>query len=294
MSATATNDVINASSGPARFSLAHLTVLGCPPPEMTYLAARAGYGYVSYRIIYMGLPGEPNYALAHNPQMLRETKAALAQTGLKVLDIELARIADGVDVRTYGPALAAAAELGARHVISSIWTSERSYALDAFIALCDLAGGFDLTVDLEFVTFAGVKTLQEACDVLRAAKRDNCALLVDTLHFNRSRVQLEELECVPRQWFQMVHLCDAPKEIPESRDGLVYTAREARLDPGQGGIDLADILMRMPDVPYSLEIPNLARVKEMGYAEHARLCLEHARQCVQGARERLSVQAVKA
>ena len=25
------------------YSLAHLTVLGCPPPEMTYIAARAGY-----------------------------------------------------------------------------------------------------------------------------------------------------------------------------------------------------------------------------------------------------------
>lgn len=296
MSATAvaTNDAIHVSPGQPRFSLAHLTVLGCPPPEMTYLAARAGYDFVSYRIIYMGLPGEPDYALAHNRQMLQETKTALATTGLKVLDIELARIADGVDVQSYGPALATAAELGARHVISSIWTSERNYALDAFVALCDLAAGFDLTVDLEFVTFAAIKTLQEACDVLRAAKRDNCGLLIDTLHFNRSRVQLDELEGMPRQWFHMVHLCDAPKEIPESRDGLVYTAREARLDPGQGGIDLEDILMRIPDVPYSLEIPNLARVKEVGYSEHARLCLEHARQCVKGARERLSALAAKA
>ncbi|MED3904758.1 sugar phosphate isomerase/epimerase, partial [Geobacillus thermodenitrificans] len=29
------------------FSLAHLTVLGCPPPEMAPIAARAGYDYVS-------------------------------------------------------------------------------------------------------------------------------------------------------------------------------------------------------------------------------------------------------
>ena len=49
------------------YSLAHLTVLGCPPPEMVYVAARAGYDYVSPRLIYMGLPGEPNYALAENP-----------------------------------------------------------------------------------------------------------------------------------------------------------------------------------------------------------------------------------
>lgn len=43
---------------------------------MTYIAARAGYDYVSIRPIYMGLPGEPNYALAENPQMLKQTKRA--------------------------------------------------------------------------------------------------------------------------------------------------------------------------------------------------------------------------
>ena len=37
------------------FSLAHLTVLGCAPPEMTYIAARAGYDYVSIRPIYMSM-----------------------------------------------------------------------------------------------------------------------------------------------------------------------------------------------------------------------------------------------
>ena len=53
-----------AAAGPRKFSLAHLTVLGCAPPEMTYIAARAGYDYVSFRLIYMGLAGETNYDLA--------------------------------------------------------------------------------------------------------------------------------------------------------------------------------------------------------------------------------------
>src|SRR3982750_4837544 len=80
-----------ASTPKQEFTLAHLTVLGCPPPEMTYIAARAGYDYVSIRPIYMGLPGEPDYALADNPQMLKQTKRALAAPGLRVHDIELAR-----------------------------------------------------------------------------------------------------------------------------------------------------------------------------------------------------------
>jgi hypothetical protein len=70
---------------------------------MTYIAARAGYDFVSFRTIYMGLPNEPNYALANNKEMLQQTRAALVETGLKVHDIELARIADGVDVKSYLP-----------------------------------------------------------------------------------------------------------------------------------------------------------------------------------------------
>src|SRR5580658_6596979 len=97
---------------PLRFSLAHLTVLGCAPPEMTYIAARAGYDFGSYRIITMHLPNEPNYDLAANREMLRQTKTALAVTGLKVHDIELARIQDGLDTKSYLPALETAAELG--------------------------------------------------------------------------------------------------------------------------------------------------------------------------------------
>ena len=260
-----------------QFSLAHLTVLGCAPPEMTYIAARAGYDFVSYRPIYMGLPGEPNYDLAGNKEMLRQTRTALAATGLKLLDIELARIADGLEPKRYLPAMEVAAELGARHVLSSIWTSERNFAVERFAELCDLAKPLGLTVDLEFVTFAGVKNLKEALEVLRAAGRENCGIMVDTLHFSRSRVALTELDGVPRAWLHYAHLCDGPAEIPSTNEGLIHTAREERLYAGEGGIDIAAILNRLPEIPYSIELPHLARVKELGYAEHAWRCLQTAK-----------------
>jgi len=260
-----------------RFSLAHLTVLGCSPPELTRIAARAGYDFVSYRIIYMGLANEPNYDLAHNPAMLRETRAALADTGLKLHDIEVARIADDVDVKSYLPAFETGAALGARRVITSVYSPRRAYAIDALTELCELAGKVGLSIALEFVTWSNLTSLQEALAVRRAVDRANLGLLVDMLHFNRSRVKLEELDAVPRDWFYFAHICDAPKEIPSTVEGLIHTGREARLYPGEGAIDIAAIVNRMPEVPYSLEIPNLDRVKELGYAEHARRALESAR-----------------
>lgn len=264
-----------------QFSLAHLTVLGCAPPEMTYIAARAGYDFVSFRPIFFGLPGEPNYALGENKALLRQTKTALADTGIKLLDIELARIYDGVDPKKYLPALEVAAELGGRHVLSSIWTEDRSFAVERFAQLCELAKGFGLTVDLEFVTWASVATLQEAINVLRDAKSDNCGVIVDTLHFHRSRVKLEELDSVPREWVHFAHLCDAPADIPGTKEELIHTGREERLYAGEGGIDIAAILKRLPPVPYSIELPHLARVKELGYAEHAWRCLQRAQTYLQ-------------
>jgi len=270
-------DRSGADDSAPKISLAHLTAIGCAPPELTYLAAKAGYDHVSYRTIFLGLPNEPNYALADNPSMLRATRAAIAETGVRPLDIELARIADGVDVKTYLPALENAAELGIRNVISSIWTPEHNFVIDSLSELCDLAANCGLTVNLEFVTWASVTNLRQTVAVIREVDRPNLGLMIDTLHFNRSRVKLEELESLPREWFHMVHLCDAPAAIPRKTVDLIYTGREARLDPGAGGIDLAAILHRIPQVPYSLEIPNLKRVVAMGYAEHARLCAAAAR-----------------
>jgi len=260
-----------------QFSLAHLTVLGCAPPEMTYIAARAGYDFVSFRLIYMGLPGEANYDVARNPEMLRQTKTALAATGLKLLDIEVARISDGLDPKSYLPPMEAAAELGGKYVLASGWAGDRQFTIDCYGQLCDLARPLGLTVVLEFVTFATVKTLADALAVVRGAGRSNSGILVDTLHFSRSRVAPAELDALPRALLPYAHLCDAPAEIPTANEGLIATAREARLYPGEGGIDLAAIVGRLPPVPYSLEIPHLARVKEIGYTEHAFRCLQHAK-----------------
>ena len=260
-----------------QYSLAHLTVLGCPPPEMAYIAARAGYDFISIRPILMGLPGEPDYSLADNPTMLKQTKKALADTGIKLHDIELARIYDDMHPTKYLPAMEVAAELGGRAVLSSIWTDNREYAIEKFGEVCDLAKPFGLTVDLEYVPIAGVRSLADAVQVLRAVKRSNAGLMVDTHHFHRAGDRVEALDGLPQGWFHFAHLCDAPAEIPTERADLIFIMREGRLFLGEGGIDVASILKHMPEMVYSIELPNLARVRETGYAEHAYRCLETTR-----------------
>jgi sugar phosphate isomerase/epimerase len=245
---------------------------------MIYLAARAGYDFVSLRPIYMGLHGEPNYALAENKTMLRQTKAALAETDVKLLDIELARICDDVEPKKYVPAMEVAAELGGRHVLSSIWTNDRSCYIERFTELCELANPFGLTVELEFVPIASVNDLAGTLDVLRTVNQNNAGLMIDLHHFHRSRDKVEDLDAVPREWFRYLHLCDAPADIPTSKEEMTKILREARLYVGEGGIDIASIVNRIPDIPYSIELPHDIRAQELGYEEHARRCLQSAKE----------------
>jgi sugar phosphate isomerase/epimerase len=260
-----------------QFSLAHLTMLGVPPPQLVETAARAGYQFVSLRPIPVGAPNEPLYPLATDRALLASTKAAMAATGVGLLDIEVARIIKEVTPRSYLFALEAAAELGGRHVLSSAWCDDRPYILEFFSELCDLAQPFGLTVDLEFVTWSGVRTLDEAVEVVREARRPNAGIVVDTLHFDRCHAELEKLSSLPRDWFHFAQISDAPASYSTEREELIRIGRAERLYLGEGGIDVASILGRLPQVPLSIEIPNTAKLSSLGAEQYARLCIETAR-----------------
>jgi len=80
-----------------------------------------------------------------------------------------------------------------------------------------------------------------------------------------------------------VHVCDAPKEKPHSREGLIHTARSERMFPGDGGIDVRGILAGLPpDIPYALEIPGDTLAAKVGLEEYARLALRKAEEHLDG------------
>lgn len=265
-----------------QFSLAHLTALECAPPELTYLAAQAGYDFVSIRPIYMGLPNEPNYDLANNKAMFKETKQALETTGLKVFDIELARINDEIDPTTYEPAFEVAAELGAKHVLSSIWTDHTERGREKFAKLCDVAKPYGLTINLESVPIASVKTLKGAVHVLEDVNKPNAGLMIDAHHFHRAHDRPEEIQSIPKEWLNYFHLCDAQGHIPQEQAEMTRILREERLYIGEGGLPLKEIISHLPDdIVFSLEMPHLQRTKELGTYGYIKQCLESARAFVE-------------
>jgi len=266
------------------YSLAHLTVLSLTPAQVVEVAAKAGYRYVGLRITKV-TPTEELVDLVDDKAALRATKAALASTGIEVNDVELFRMDPSIEPEHYIPALQVTAELGAKNIIAQLPDPDRARALDRFGRLCDLAKPLGIFVSLEFPHWTETGTLAAAVDILRNAERGNAGMLVDMLHFDRSNSSLEELASLPREWFRFAHICDAPKEWPHTHPGAIHTARDERLFPGEGGIDVRAILAQLPqDIPYALEIPRSVLTRAAGPEEVARLALIAARNELDGGR----------
>ncbi|MFV0385438.1 sugar phosphate isomerase/epimerase family protein [Paracoccus sp. (in: a-proteobacteria)] len=269
------------------YSLSYLTVPGVTPPEQTYIAAAAGYEYASYRLYHLGVAGEPDIDPCA-PQIIRDTKRALAETGLKCFDIELMRILRGLDPKQFLPAFEAGAELGAKHLICSAWTdvrNDRSFVVETFAEICDLAAPFGLTANLEFPAFSRLTTLEEVLDILERTGRRNQGVLVDTLYMHFNKAPLFALERAPAEWINFMHICDAG-DLAYTRDDMIAIARDGRLYPGEGAIDFSAINYLFPDLPLSIELPHAARMAEFGAQKHAANCLEAARTVFDGQRRR--------
>lgn len=251
----------------AEFSLAHLTCLALAPPEMIGIAACAGFDYVGLRLIPV-TGSETPYRLDRDRAMLRRTRKALAETGLRVLDIELCKLQAGTAVRDFESVLETGAELGARHVIAGAMDDDIDRLAEHFMQLCDLAAPLDLSVNLEPVTYFPIGDIAHAGEVLRKANRPNGGLLVDTLHFARAHDDVEALAALPHSWFRFMQLSDAPAHAPPTREGLVHAARQERLYLGEGGLDIRGVVAALPPMPYALEIPNDANEAAYGLKDH--------------------------
>lgn len=263
-----------------RFSLAHLTVIEVPPPQMIHLAAEAGYDAVGLRLVQV-TPTTPGYPLHHDAALLRQTRAALAATGLAVQDIEFLRLTPDFVAADHRACLAAGAELGARHVICAPYDPDLSRMADNLAALADEAAALGLAAVLEFFPWTVLPGLTQARDLIAATGRADVGLLVDALHFDRSASRLADLAALPPGALPFLHLCDAPVHPPYTEAQLLHAGRVERLPPGEGQIDLRALLAAVPaDLPLALEVPMEAHTARHGPAATARRVLAAAKALV--------------
>lgn len=265
-----------------RYSLAFLTTFELGPVEAIRVAAGTGYDLVGLRLL-PAAPTEPDYALLSDDGLLAEAAAALADTGIAVADIEIARLKPETDVASFTRFFERGQRLGARNVLVAGDDPDEARLTDSFGGLARLAAGFGLTVDLEFMPWTRVPNLAAARRIVEAAGEPNGGVLIDALHFDRSDTTLADVRALPRERINYVQFCDGPRDYDRSDAGLIEVARRARLMPGEGGIDLAGLARAIPDdAVISVEIPNHALAERLTAKERAALALKATRAVTEG------------
>jgi sugar phosphate isomerase/epimerase len=236
-------------------SLAHLSLIASPPEELVAIAAEAGFSSVDLRLA-PATQTDRVYGDSERLQLCRALLPRLADTGLKVWDVEIIRIGDRTRPEDYVPLMEAAALLGARRLKAVCDSEDQSLAADVLARLAELAAPFGLILDLEYMVFSGVKSLGAALAVTQVANQPNLQVLVDALHWVRAGDTAADLRAAPAGRIGYAQLCDGPKLNPVGREALIAEARTRRLPLGEGEFPLRALLAAMPpNCPVSIEVP---------------------------------------
>ena len=252
-----------------QLSLGALTVLELAPDDMVTCAGEAGYTCVGLRIL-PATSAEPTWPVIGDTPLVREMERRLADTGVRMLDVEIFRLLPETDVKSFEPALETGARLGATQALVAGNDPDHGRLADRFGALCDLGAPLGLSMNVEPMPWTDVKNIEQGLRLLAAADRHNAGLLVDPIHFDRAGDVPANIAAIPRARLRYMQICDAPAERPTDDETLIFHARNERLMPGDGGLDLQGILRAMPsDIPIAVEVPMRTLAKTVGAVERA-------------------------
>ena len=239
---------------PTQIGIAHLTALHLPPVEFIRACSAAGYASVGLRVSSAG-PGTIVYPLPAGSEALSEVRTVLRGEGMQLAEVEMVPLTPTLDPASVLPVLETGAELGATALGVMGDDPDRAALIDRFAAICDLADGFGMGVQIEFMRWRDVANLQDALEIVRGAGKANGHILLDTLHHFRAGGSVAELGKIAAGVISVVQLCDAPAALPDSLT-IVDEARAARLPPGEGDLPIREALQALAGSPdLAVELP---------------------------------------
>lgn len=263
---------------PRVYSQAYLSSHRCTPPEAVRIAAANGYAFTGLRL-WPNAPGAPQQHLIGQPAVLRETQAAIRDTGVGIFDVEILRIGETFDPHAWDALYEACAALGARAILVAGDDADEARLTANYARVCEVMAPYGLTADLEFMPWTAVKDARTALRVVTNAGRPaNAGILVDALHFGRSTTTLDDIRAIPRELLHYAQICDAEAGTHFSTEQLIHTARCERLLPGEGSIDVRGLFAALPaDLPVSVEVIHLEREQSADPAAWSARCLAASR-----------------
>jgi sugar phosphate isomerase/epimerase len=263
-----------------RLTLAHLTAIGLPTPDIVTLAATLGCEGVSLNPGNIDIDlGGPISRLDKDPALRQATALALATTGVKIDLVDAVGIGPNFSLTENAAMLEMFRELGAPRFNIFVMDTEMSRVCENLAAVCELAKGIGMLPMLEFSGLGGpISSLKVAAALAASGEYSGLTLMIDSLHLARCGETPADIAALDRALIGAAQLCDGPLAHP-GNDAYRYEALFERGIPGEGELPLLDFLKSIPaDVLVSPEVP-LKALRESGVSIH-----ECARRAVEGAR----------
>ncbi len=209
--------------------------------------------------------------MAVGEPMLEETIRRMADTGIRVLDVEVIRLGPDITRKDYEALLESGQQLGARFINVMGDDADLDRISDNFAQLTADARPYGLRPLIEPMAYRPIHNLELAVQI--AQRSGGGGVLVDCLHFQRCGDNLTYLRSVDPALLPIIQLCDAPlappiglprprwlprgqgTDIPDAQ----LESRAMRLMPGDGELPVVEILAAMPPgIPVCIEAPVLS------------------------------------
>ncbi|MBV6274340.1 sugar phosphate isomerase/epimerase [Alcaligenaceae bacterium CGII-47] len=260
------------------YSLSYLTAHRCTPIEAIQIAAAEGYAYVGMRL-WPNTPDKAVQPMLGEPAILKNTLAALRDTGVGVFDLEIIRINESFDPHTWDALYEIGAALKAKTILIAGDDKNEARLTENYARLCEALKPYGISADLEFMPWTAVPNANAALRIIRnAGMPANAGVIVDALHFARSHTTLDDIRAIPPALIHYAQICDAQAGTHFTPEQMIHTARCERLQPGEGNIELESLFNALPvDLPISIEIVNLEREKHFDPRQWAAQGLKSSR-----------------
>jgi len=245
-----------------RLGIEFISTLGMPPAEFVEVAAALGVEHIGFAPapITDNPHGFAPWDLRNDPALVRATRAALDEHGIKVSLGEGFLIMPELEIGDSIPTLDIMAELGAPQVNAVVIEQDRARAFDQFARFAEMAAARGLGALIEFMPMMWPATIDETLAFITDSSAANAKLLVDAMHFFRSGATRADLARIDPARIGYVQLCDVP--MPAQVTDYGAEARHDRLCPGEGDLPLAEFLRALPsEVIVGLEVPMVSKAR---------------------------------
>jgi sugar phosphate isomerase/epimerase len=265
-----------------RLCLDPLSFVALAPPELVSLAASIGIPEVGL-IVQSPADIFPTPKLVGDRVLRHETLRRMADTGVKVLNLECFNLSSEALVADFRPALAVGAELGASSAtVIAQEEPDESRLIDRLADFGEVAAEYGIGINVEFFAASqSVPSLVAASRIVTRSAHPNVGIVLDMLHLIRTGGGVAELAAVAPGLIRYAQICDGPLVRPTEE--WFEEAVNERGVPGEGEFPIAAILHALPhETIIGIEVPQMSADRRgIPHEARARRLLESSARIIQ-------------